>query len=163
MEIERKFLVNSFIFKVEGVFSNVQCLTQGYLSLSNPVVRVRYTGPATNPGQAWVTFKGEGLLSREEFEFEFPAEKRLEAVSLLNTMSKTALLRKNRYSGYFAGKRWEVDEFLGPLDGLWMAEIELSSVDESFVRPPWVTKEVTEDSRYSNVNLVRDAAPPSPR
>jgi adenylate cyclase len=49
---------------------------------------------------------------------------------------------------------WEVDEFLGENAGLIVAEIELSSEDQPFARPPWLGAEVTGDARYVNANLA---------
>ena len=50
---------------------------------------------------------------------------------------------------------WEVDEFLGANRGLIVAEIELESEDQSFVRPEWLGEEVSKVSRYLNVELSR--------
>jgi adenylate cyclase len=50
---------------------------------------------------------------------------------------------------------WEIDEFLGANAGLIVAEIELSSEEESFDRPAWLGQEVTEDERYYNFNLAQ--------
>ena len=43
--------------------------------------------------------------------------------------------------------------FSGANQGLWLAEIELSSEEEEFERPIWITEEVTLDHRYSNSYL----------
>ena len=40
--------------------------------------------------------------------------------------------------------------FTGLNEGLIIAEIELESEDESFKKPIWLGKEVTNDSRYYN-------------
>ena len=50
---------------------------------------------------------------------------------------------------------WEVDEFLGANAGLVVAEIELESEDQPFVRPDWLGEEVSKVSRYLNVELSR--------
>ena len=50
---------------------------------------------------------------------------------------------------------WEVDEFHGDNDGLVMAEVELQSEDEPYVRPAFVGQEVTGDRRYYNGHLSR--------
>ena len=51
---------------------------------------------------------------------------------------------------------YEVDEFYGDNNGLIIAEIELSSVDEDFVKPDWLGKEVTGDQRYYNSSLTKN-------
>ena len=58
MEIERKFLIKQLPEDLSS-YENIH-ITQGYLS-TEPVVRVR------EEGEAYVlTYKGPGLLSREE-------------------------------------------------------------------------------------------------
>lgn len=160
MEIERKYLVDPEKFKSFGVSSIFDRITQGYISTGTPVVRIRYYGSEKNPRKAWITFKGKGLLVRDEYEFEVPEHQIKDAVALLNSYCVAPVIRKNRYKLYFNGKLWEVDEFLDGLNGLWIAEIELKSVDEKFVKPDWVTTEVTEDARYSNANLAMSGVIP---
>ncbi len=48
----------------------------------------------------------------------------------------------------------EVDEFAGDNAGLVVAELELGTEDEEFVRPEWLGREVTHDARYFNSNLA---------
>jgi CYTH domain-containing protein len=50
---------------------------------------------------------------------------------------------------------FEVDEFHGDNEGLIVAEIELSSADEPFIKPSWLGKEVTSESKYYNSSLSR--------
>jgi adenylate cyclase len=45
--------------------------------------------------------------------------------------------------------------FQGKLEGLIVAEIELGSEDEAFELPSWAEKEVSDDPRYYNVNLIK--------
>jgi CYTH domain-containing protein len=47
-----------------------------------------------------------------------------------------------------------VDEFHGDNTGLLMAEVELSAIDESFIKPSFIGKEVTGDVRYYNSQLM---------
>ncbi len=56
----------------------------------------------------------------------------------------------------YSGNTWEVDVFVfhGDNEGLNVAEIELDFVGQKINLPPWVSKEVTNDPRYFNVNLV---------
>ena len=59
------------------------------------------------------------------------------------------------YWKFVNNKKWEVDEFLGNNKGLFVAEIELTSEDESFQKPSWIGKEVTNDHRYRNSYLAK--------
>lgn len=69
------------------------------------------------------------------------------------------VLTKKRYRLRHENHDWELDEFLGPLCGLWLAEIELKESEESFAQPNWIGKEVTNDHRYSNANLAEHGIP----
>ena len=99
---------------------------------------------------AVLTIKGinNGAV-RTEFEYPIPESDGKQLLQLC----QQPLIEKHRYVVTFAGKKWEVDEFLGTNTGLVVAEIELQSEDESFELPPWVTEEVTNDVRYFNSRL----------
>ena len=145
-EIERKYLVK------KGEWQQIpkpagQLYRQGYL-LTNPnkTIRVRVT-----PTKGFLTIKGVSVgATRLEYEYEIPMD---EARELLDNFS-TSELSKTRYKIRFENKIWEVDEFLGANAGLIIAEIELTSEDESFDIPFWVDKEVTGDEKYYNSNLA---------
>lgn len=145
-EIERKFTVNhskwNEIEKPEG-----DHYRQGYLSKENgKTVRIRLT-----TSTAFLTIKGPTKgLTRDEYEFEIP---QLEATEILDTMCYAEVV-KIRYKLVYAGKLWEVDEYLGDNQGLLTAEIELANEKESFEIPPWIEKEVTFEKKYSNSNLA---------
>ena len=68
---------------------------------------------------------------------------------------RSAALDKVRHYVRYAGRLFEIDEFLGDNGGLVVAEIELVHADEAFAKPTWLGDEVTDDARYYNVNLVR--------
>ena len=51
---------------------------------------------------------------------------------------------------------FEVDEFHGENEGLVLAEIELADAGESFEKPSWLGREVTDDERYYNGYLARN-------
>jgi adenylate cyclase len=142
-EIERKFLVQG-----EGWRQGArQRLCQCYLNRDKErTVRVRIAGD-----KAFLTIKGANRgATRSEFEYEIPVK---DAEQLL-TLGDGPTIEKNRHVIDYEGSRWEVDEFLGDNAGLVVAEIELSSEDQTFSRPPWLSREVTHDSRYYNSNLA---------
>jgi adenylate cyclase len=144
LEIERKFLVTSHAFKkgVEPVL-----IRQGFIGThKESVVRVRIRGK-----QGFLTLKGSGSgISRIEFEYEIPVE---DAHQMLEALC-TKTIEKFRYEVISGKHTWEVDEFMKENSGLTIAEIELQSEDESFLKPPWLGEEVTGDPRYYNVNLI---------
>ncbi len=145
-EIERKYLVNHNLWqnmqKPKGEFYR-----QGYLLTDpNKTIRVRQT-----IGKGFLTIKGLSVgATRPEFEYEIPAE---DAKELLDKFSISELT-KTRYKILFENKVWEVDEFSGDNMGLIVAEIELTSEDESLVIPAWIDKEVTGQEKYYNSNLT---------
>lgn len=145
-EIERKFLVVGDRWRglAEGT-----TYRQGYLlSGAGRTVRVRVAGT-----RGFLTIKGaiEGL-SRSEFEYEIPLA---DAEELLNTLCDRPLIEKTRYKIPYEGLTWEVDEFWGDNDGLIVAEVELSSPDQTVQLPDWIGEEVSHDPRYFNAALVK--------
>jgi adenylate cyclase len=145
LEIERKFLVNHQEWakteKPKGEFYR-----QGYI-LTDPkkTIRVRETD-----SKSFLTIKGISVgASRPEFEYEIPKE---DAQQMLD-MFAVSDLTKIRYKIDCDNKIWEIDEFLGKNEGLIVAEIELSSEDETFTIPDWIAEEVTGECKYYNSNL----------
>lgn len=146
LEIERKFLVLGDDWKKLG---QAHAIRQGYLSSQRErVVRVRIEDQ-----KATLTIKGSVTgITRGEWEYEIPFE---EADELLNGLCERPLIEKNRTRIVHEGMVWEVDEFFGENQGLVVAEIELESENQVFVKPEWVGVEVTDDARYFNANLLR--------
>ncbi len=145
LEIERKFLVKNDSWKKE--VSNSFSLKQGYLS-SNPdrTVRIRITEQS-----AFLTIKSKSQgISRQEFEYTIPLN---EAKELLLLCEKP-IIEKIRYLVKIESHTWEIDVFEGENKGLTIAEIELSDENEEFEIHAWIGKEVSDDSRYFNSNLI---------
>jgi adenylate cyclase len=146
IEIEHKFLLNKEQWKKIIPEKSTQ-IRQAYL-LTDPskTIRVR-----TIDNQAYLTIKGKTKgSSRLEFEYEIPIE---EANQLINSFC-TQLIEKTRHYVSCKKHMWEVDEFHGLNEGLFVAEIELSSEQEEYALPEWIDKNVTHDSRYANSNLT---------
>ncbi len=146
IEIERKFLVikSKWDLIEKGVG---RLYRQGYI-LSDPekTIRVRLTDT-----DGFLTIKGMSHgATRQEFEYFIPQE---EALELLNNFAANEV-SKIRYKIEVSGKIWEVDEFIGANAGLIIAEVELFSEFEPFVKPVWAGKEVTGDIRYYNSNIA---------
>lgn len=142
-EIERKFLVAGASWRQSDSVRLSQC----YLNRDkHRTVRIRIAGD-----KAFLTVKSvtQGA-TRAEFEYEIPV---VDAEQMLR-FSDGPVIRKNRHVIIHDGFKWEVDEFLDDNAGLVMAEIELTSEDQPFTRPPWLGREVTHDSRFYNSNLA---------
>jgi CYTH domain-containing protein len=146
MEIERKFLVNHDLWdKIEK--PSPKHIIQAYLSKSEQnTIRVRTKGD-----KGFLTIKGPTKgISREEFEYEIPLS---DATQLIENFAEKVISKK-RYEITIGNHLWEVDVFMDKLEGLIIAEIELESEDEIFVKPEWVTEDVSHDPQYYNSSLV---------
>jgi len=148
IEIERKFLLASTDFK-KDYFKKVN-MKQGFLnSNKHRVVRIRVVD---NVG--YITIKGKSYdngTSRFEWEKEIS---KTEAEELL-LLSETKPIEKVRYFVKSENHTFEIDEFLGENLGLYIAEIELKAIDESFKKPIWLGKEVTGKKKYYNAKLSK--------
>ena len=145
-EIERKFLVLKNQFYPSGEAIKI---TQGYLADdSRRTVRIRIAGE-----KGFITIKGkmEGI-TRTELEYEIP----IHEAEILLKMCLNNLVEKTRYIKKYKGMIWEVDVFEKENAGLFLAEIELESENQSFEIPPWVGEEVTFDIRYYNFWLSKN-------
>jgi len=146
-EIERKFLVTGD-YKSQSVRSFR--IVQGYLSsVSGRTVRIRIKGD-----KGYITIKGksnESGLSRYEWEKEIP----LQEAEELFQLCEPGAIEKTRYEIQVGKHIFEVDEFYGDNTGLTMAEVELESENESYLKPDWLGLEVTGDRRYYNSCLTK--------
>jgi adenylate cyclase len=145
-EIERKFLVD--ISKLPTL-PKANIMKQGYIPTQGITVRTRITDD-----QAFLTLKGRATgLSRSEFEYPIPVE---DAQQILNELCTHPLIEKTRYLIPYGEHIWELDIFEGENKGLVIAEIELNSEDEHFLKPVWIRKEVSYETKYRNAYLVND-------
>lgn len=71
------------------------------------------------------------------------------------TTLRPGVIDKTRYLVKAGEHTFEVDEFHGENEGLIMAEIELKTENENFIKPAWLDKEVTGDDRYYNAMLTK--------
>ena len=145
VEIERKYLVKKEKLNLP---EQGKKLVQGYLwSDSNKSLRIRIADT-----QAFLTIKsGNDILKRAEFEYEIPLH---DAEKLLQMCD--AKIEKTRYLIPQDHHSWEIDVFEGANQGLIVAEVELSSENEEIKLPKWIDKEVSQDSRYLNVSLIKN-------
>jgi len=147
LEIERKFLVKNELWR-DNVVSNTR-LQQGYLAnQKNTSVRIR-----TGNGKAFLNIKSVTVgIRRLEFEYEIPLD---DATEMLQQIAEQPFIDKTRYIVRCGKHEWELDVFEGENRGLVVAELELESEDERFELPDWAGDEVSDDTRYYNVNLIK--------
>ena len=150
-EIERKFLVIDDSYRALAYAKDE--ILQGYIcSGHGHTVRVRTRGE-----KGYLTIKGSSLdggISRFEWEKEITLQDAHELFTLCSErIEKTRYLIRN-------GKHVvEVDEFHGENEGLVIAEIELSDVNETYTLPYYLGREVTGDKHYYNAYLCRHPYP----
>lgn len=148
LEIERKFLVKG---DFKPFVKSLSSIVQGYIcSDKGRTVRIRIKDK-----KAFVTIKGpsdSSGLSRFEWEAELNYEDGLKMLELC----VGGYIDKTRYLVDYFGHTFEIDEFHGDNEGLVIAEIELTSEDEYFERPPFLGDEVSGERKYYNSELMKN-------
>ena len=158
MEIERKFTLKSLPEDYEKYpFRHIE---QAYLN-TDPVVRVRKEND-----RYYLTYKGKGMLAREEYNLELNRESYLH----LRAKADGNVISKKRYLIPLTNPKFredgpkppddytltiELDVFDAPFDSLLIAEVEFGSrqAAEAFIPPYWFFEDVTFDPAYHNSTL----------
>ena len=146
-EIERKFLVADDSYRTLAYDKSE--ILQGYIcSGHGHTVRVRTRGD-----KGYLTIKGPSMDGISRFEWE--KEITLQDARELFTLCRAGRIEKTRYLVRNGRHTVEVDEFHGDNEGLVFAEIELSHVNEEFLRPTFLGEEVTGNPRYYNAYISK--------
>ena len=146
IEIERKFLVGNDDWKLDIKSSCV--LRDGLLSSSaENKVRIRIQRE-----DAFITIKSKKIiLTRTEYEYPVNLE---EAEEMLANLCGKLVCHKTRHQVPCASHIWSVDVYGGVMDGVVIAEIELSSETEEFVLPAWIGTEVTKQAAFGKWKML---------
>jgi len=162
VEIEHKYLVNPDILfsmypNLKPKFLNIQ----GYIQTSEPTIsQVRigiltfddHTLPASQKEVSVINIKGKRFgATRSELEIPCDMEQAQKLLAMTNKK-----IQKYRYHFWYEGLTWFADEYKGKNEGLWIAEVEIPSEDFQFAVPEFVIRDVTDDNRYYNKNLVNN-------
>ena len=154
LEIERKFLINSSLYPWQGP---QYYIVQGYATDdTNCLVRFRYQEclQGQTAPQAFVTIKKfQSAGCNQEYETALDASW---ALNVINSVCLWTLSKTRRHWLAPDGKTWHIDTFHDQNQGLVLAELELSNLDEVFYRPSDLGPEVTGDRRYSNIQLAKN-------
>lgn len=146
MEIERKFIPKQLPDNLDQYpFHDIE---QGYLC-TNPVVRIRKMDTSY-----FLTYKSRGMMAREEYEMPLTKE----SYEHLRTKTDGILIAKRRYRiPLDTAHTVELDLFQSTLQGLTLAEVEFTSIEEAdaFIPPSWFGQDVTYDKRYHNSELSK--------
>ncbi|WP_315505721.1 CYTH domain-containing protein [Oribacterium parvum] len=155
LEIERKWLVKEEILKKQDSIHledfDYRDISQGYLC-AVPVIRIRKSIKKSGESHYMLSYKGRGLLEREEYNLPLTAE----AYESLKGKIEGRLIEKRRYILPFGKYKIELDIFKGKLEGLIYAEVEFPSKEEAenFSAPEWFNRELTEEPGNSNADLA---------
>jgi adenylate cyclase len=146
-ETERKFLVKGEFKHLAVRHYNIQ---QRYLSIDpEKTIRLRITDDS-----ALLTIKSKPVKnSIARGEWEIPV-----SIADAEEIMKLCLpgrIEKTRYLIPYGKHTYEVDVFHDKNEGLVIAEIELSSESEEFLKPVWLGNEVTGQPEYYNANLIK--------
>lgn len=155
IELEKKFIVKNNEWK-KLVYKNEKYI-QGYITdFRNKhkfgVLRIRI-----HENSALLCIKWQNViednLKRIEFEYKIPIK---DAKIILENMCIKPILYKTRYFvKYDNDSVWEIDVFEEENAGLIIAEIELKDRNKRIIKPKWIGKEVTNNNKYLNYNLVK--------
>lgn len=146
-EVERKYLLRSDAWRAEA--GDGVRIVQAYLSIDpERSVRIRIAGD-----DAFITIKGkpEGN-ARAEYEYAIPKK---DAAEILGNLCLQPPIEKTRYNIRRGGLEWEIDEFGADNRGLIVAELESEKRAEEIEKPDWIGQDVTDDPRYSNLQLFQ--------
>lgn len=153
VETERKFLVASGDWR-KNCIGTVRLRDGLIASVDGRKVRVRIADDL-----AVLTVKGARTgFSRDEFEYPNPLA---DAEQLITRHCEGRVVTKTRHFVLEDGFTFEVDVYDGLLQGITIAEAELSSPDQGFPRPDWLGQEVTGQEEYRKINLLRARLAPS--
>ncbi len=144
MEIEKKFTVKE-LPDLDGYDRHK--IEQAYIN-RRPTMRIR-----RQDDEYYFTYKGEGLMAREEYNLSLNEE----SYCHLKEKADGKVIEKTRYLIPYGKYTIELDVFEGELAPLVIAEVEFETVDEAmgFIPPEWFLEDVTSDPSYQNSNLSK--------
>ena len=148
-EIERKFLVKRLPADLKKHRS--RRIEQGYLAVNPDGTQARLR----RAGAAWsLTVKRGRGVARHEWEIQLSQSQ----FQTLWPATKGRRLRKTRYDVPFGKFTIEVDVYEATNQGLIVAEVEFENGDHCrrFQPPDWLGREVSGQTRYSNIQLARE-------
>ena len=160
-EIERKFLLTKVPLKTDGPGD---LIAQGYLSVENEEIRIRskIVCPKEKDDKSskfFLTCKGSGDLSREEWETEIPKW----VFDALWKKTEGRVISKIRCTMTLpGGLKAEIDDYFQKLNGLVTLEVEFPDEETAnkFTLPEEIEgRDVTFDKRYKNKNLALNGLP----
>lgn len=159
-EIEKKYLLRTLpdLTQFDRVVRVFQL--QGYLIAEDNVEqRLRRAAIENGPTEYFHTVKGDGTLSRSEYEDPNLHEWAFEALWPHITGNP---IEKIRHLSLWQGVVYEIDHYHLPAQ-MFVVEVNFSNEEEAtaFIKPDWMADaiDVTDDKRYKAKNIVRYGIP----
>jgi len=160
-EIERKWLVDEkkcpiFKYSLESFNLEIWETEQGYLNSQEDewLIRARKVKIILKDDDSitrhLLDLKTKGMLSRDEITLSINHKEFTEIISKCGKR-----VYKTRYTWQTDEARYEIDVYRD--HNFITCEVEFSNETEAkeFEAPDWCVKDVTEDPKYKNVNLVK--------
>lgn len=152
MEIEKKYLVSNIPENLEQY--EVWEIEQSYLC-TKPTIRIRKKNDdyiLTYKCHRSDIQKNKKICVADEVELPLTQE----AYEHLKKKADGNVIQKSRYRIPYQDYMIELDIFHGDYEGLLLAEVEFSSMEDSecFLPPDWFLKDVSGDYHYSNSYLA---------
>lgn len=153
MEIERKFLVQNDSWKKYSTI-DIKDIEQHYLDINDfSETRIRHVkSQVAGKENYFMTIKTKTEVSSQRHEREFsisPATFADLSSHAVGYISKTRYIFQDEY-----GQAWELDVFKNENTGIEIVEIELPEISKRVVNPGFLGKDVTNDDRFYNKNMV---------
>ena len=143
-EIERRFLIKNDQWKT--FITKKTVIEQGYLShkLDDWIIRIRFNGKNFK-----IAIK-KHIKNFTSFEFEYLIPES-DGKNIMSNLKN--IIKKERFFLEFEKKTWIIDCFQEKNFPLEIAEIELSTEEEQFYMPNFISREITGLRNFSNLSL----------
>tara|TARA_Y100001970_G_C14258511_1_gene877497 strand:- start:416 stop:910 length:495 start_codon:yes stop_codon:yes gene_type:complete len=144
IEIERKFLIDNKGWEAKII--KTYLIKQAYFKTNDEWnIRVRFS-----ENKSCITLK-KNIKSSINYEFEYPIPIQ-EAKQIFELVPNR--IEKDRHEIRANNQDWIVDCFHKKNNSLIIAEIELQKEDQSFIKPNFIGKEITDIKKLSNSSLA---------
>ncbi len=147
LEIERRFLVKNDEWKEFVTHKNF--IEQGYLSydLDDWIIRIRFNGKNFKIALK----KHMKNFTNYEYEYSIPTS---EGEKIMASLTNT--IKKERFFLKVNKTNWVIDSFKEENFPLEIAEIELTKEKEEVILPPFLSKEITGLTIFTNLSLTKN-------
>ena len=147
LEIERRFLIKNDQWK--NFITHKTVIEQGYLSydLKDWIIRIRFDGKNFK-----IALK-KHIKNYTNYEYEYSIPNN-EGEKIMATLKHK--IKKERFFLEVDKRNWIIDCFQENNFPLEIAEIELTDEKEKVILPPFLSKEITGLTFFTNISLTKN-------